>query len=937
MKKMSAKTKPKINIHQNLSLINSLLKPSKNAYAFLRFSSFLLLVLLFFEIIIDLALEFDFTTNHLLLKLLFYISIVIPNGVQLIMPDNPKNSIYFSSFLMLALLLSSKMIPDLIIDFEFLPFCFSLLPLYSIYLFCTPKSKSRVFLVLSHQIVIVLFLNFNSPLAFNDNLKLVMSAFVNLVVFWKTSNFSFHDFSTSATENLEKTSKVEFNLTNQNGLKNLIDDIPHGIILISLQKNVLYSNDLSSELLDFDSYTISSKATIYQNLVTKFGKLEEIDFPGALEEMKLLEHGFTIIESSLTGRKSNNSHKRTFLGMNPVNIVSANVIQTKLRNLGGTILSYPIPNGNTFGGTILSREEKIPEFNNTRKVLSPKISLVEKLNDKTENYNGNYPIAKDVCLPEISLDSVLDKMIRSRQGKTIKSYYSETLDKKKKIELKIKKISFENSPAFLLTFQDVSYLKFFQQVCENNEYKNKVLTTLSHELRTPLNGALIPLEKLVNEENLDKPSEMQENLEIAYKSIMLLQNVLNNVVDFALINSNQLYLSYEEMNIYSFLDSILDLFQKQAQEKGLFLKLIFDHPKKIPKILKTDFQRLGQILVSLLTNSMKNTFEGGISLHVSLIEISNTPTSQDNYLTHCLKIVVEDTGAGIEAEKLNKIKKCLRMTDLMKVCENLNKNQGCGLGLIISQCLALLLGPPDSDGLQVNSKVANGTEFSFYFLTFQEKVENKPMDKEKVDDLRISSIKNNNNEVVEELDITKKNRESEKSLAEEFDVNYSTVSEAKIFSVDVNFLNSHILQTKQMIEITGNFSEVLIVDDDSFNLMALELILSKFKVKSVRAFNGQQALDKIQERHHNFSKSQVFSLVFMDYHMPVKDGVETTKEIMKMFKVDGLIKFPIIACTAFGARDLVEQWSNLGVSDFVIKPVSFQKVESLLRNFNIIK
>ena len=71
--------------------------------------------------------------------------------------------------------------------------------------------------------------------------------------------------------------------------------------------------------------------------------------------------------------------------------------------------------------------------------------------------------------------------------------------------------------------------------------------------------------------------------------------------------------------------------------------------------------------------------------------------------------------------------------------------------------------------------------------------------------------------------------------------------------------------------------------------------------------------------------------------MPVKDGVETTKEIMKMFKVDGLIKFPIIACTAFGARDLVEQWSNLGVSDFVIKPVSFQKVESLLRNFNIIK
>ena len=100
---------------------------------------------------------------------------------------------------------------------------------------------------------------------------------------------------------------------------------------------------------------------------------------------------------------------------------------------------------------------------------------------------------------------------------------------------------------------------------------------------------------------------------------------------------------------------------------------------------------------------------------------------------------------------------------------------------------------------------------------------------------------------------------------------------------------------------------------------------------------GQQAIDKIFERHREFPKSQVFSMAFLDYHMPVKDGLETTKEIVEMFREEGLIEFPIIACTAFGARDLVKNWTFFGVSDFVIKPVGFQKIEGILRNFKVLK
>jgi len=112
-----------------------------------------------------------------------------------------------------------------------------------------------------------------------------------------------------------------------------------------------------------------------------------------------------------------------------------------------------------------------------------------------------------------------------------------------------------------------------------------------------------------------KIEEIYSSVDIAYKSVCLLQNVLNDVVDFALINSNQLYLNYEEGDIHEFLKETLELFNNQAKEKGLNLQLIYDQIFKIPHNLKTDFQRLRQILVSLLNNALKNTFEGGITLH----------------------------------------------------------------------------------------------------------------------------------------------------------------------------------------------------------------------------------------------------------------------------------------------------------------------------------
>lgn len=75
---------------------------------------------------------------------------------------------------------------------------------------------------------------------------------------------------------------------------------------------------------------------------------------------------------------------------------------------------------------------------------------------------------------------------------------------------------------------------------------------------------------------------------------------------------------------------------------------------------------------------------------------------------------------------------------------------------------------------------------------------------------------------------------------------------------------------------------------------------------------------------------QGFRLIFMDYHMPIKNGLETTKILRELMEYGQIPFIPIIACTAFGAKDLVEEWSQAGMSDFITKPLTFAKAEKMI-------
>ncbi len=837
-------------------------KYSTNWLPLLHYSAIAALFFLFFEITMDFCYNYESTLLILNSKLLIYFSIFIPNILILITKVcfdlnnlrffrfktvNTVISTIFTSFLVIILLLKLDLVQkknlifkedSLEIDIEVFIGTLIFFSFYLIFWVLIQNLNVKLFLLIIHNLTMIFFAVFMMKLTSFYVIKLI--ATLLLVSIFMVIYSVFREKQTYDCFFANKQSEII-----QEDWKNILNDFPNGVILLSLKKHVIYINKSINDLFDFknfDQMTSFDKKTpesdnknemkkeisinphqlpsiptkthqstsipinhyqstlipinshqplsieegLYRNLVEKIGKIEEVNpFKESMEEslqnIREKTEPFSIMESSDFASNSINltpqNKKKSILGFNPVNITTHS---SPLKQL-----QYSQSFSKHISSDFLSLRKKSSEISpKNNGFLSNKEN--EKLKKKKDEFNETSPQKVDLSQTEYTLNDVINAMrkkIKHEKSskkdfdacpletlfrlKTYCTQYKNCKQKeksKKKYELKIKLIVYKKETVFLIIVQDVSYLDLVQELRENNDYKTKVLTTLSHELRTPLNGAITPLEKMLKEQNLQiKDLEIFKEVDIAFKSMILLQSVLNDVVDYALINSNQLCLNYEEMNFSQFLRDTIHLFTQQAFEKNIELELIFDNNKKLPKLFKTDFQRLRQILVSLLNNAMKNTFEGSIKLHVNLIKpgyetqktvniLNEKESTSELYIPpkiltkslsemskkaskfkekpffdsfklkkYTLKLSVEDTGMGIDEKKLKNIGKCLSSRDLLDVCLNLNRNTGCGVGLTISHCLSLLLGPQDNSGLAITSQLTKGTEVVFYLEAYVEK------------------------------------------------------------------------------------------------------------------------------------------------------------------------------------------------------------------------
>lgn len=232
-----------------------------------------------------------------------------------------------------------------------------------------------------------------------------------------------------------------------------------------------------------------------------------------------------------------------------------------------------------------------------------------------------------------------------------------------------------------------------------NTAKNAFLATVSHELRTPLNGILGMLQLI---ESLPLAEEQQKYLQTARDSGKSLSRIISDILDYSSMESGTMPLAHEAFDPRASVCSALAPFFENAKAKGLKLTLILD--PAIPPLLLGDEGRVRQILTNIVSNALKFTANGSISILCS--RFGKAPPGQVNLI-----IEVRDTGIGIPQEKLAGV------FDAFSQIENSScrKYAGTGLGLSIVKHLVALM----NGSISIESELGHGATVRI-FLSFAE-------------------------------------------------------------------------------------------------------------------------------------------------------------------------------------------------------------------------
>ena len=499
-----------------------------------------------------------------------------------------------------------------------------------------------------------------------------------------------------------------------------------------------------------------------------------------------------------------------------------------------------------------------------------------------------------------------------------------------------------------------------------NRAKSDFLANMSHEIRTPMNAIVGMCELILRENDISNiVRERCVNIQNSGKSLL---SIINNILDFSKIESGNMELIEDKFNISSVLEEVINMTVTRKGCKKIEIIVLAD--PNIPCGLIGDEVCIKQIIINLMTNAVKFTHSGAVTLSVSHI------VQEDSII---LKISVEDTGIGITEENLNRLFTSFQQLDTRK-----NRSiEGTGLGLAISKRLITQMGGT----INVSSVYGQGSVFSFeiplkisdarpfisvnepeklyaaVFIDF-EKIENSVVKKQyttlmneissllgvkMVHTVSLSELKTTiserkithcfigKEEYIENKDYFDKiSLELNVSLIQDITDSIQLPASIKciykpfyVMSVALALNNeadnyNKIERLCSSVSFTAPKARVLIVDDAEINLKVASGLMQPYNMELITADSGPSAINKI--------RFQNIDLVFMDHMMPEMDGVEATR-IIRSMNGEYYKKLPIIALTANAVNGAREMFKESDFNDFIAKPIELLALDRVLKKW----
>ena len=367
--------------------------------------------------------------------------------------------------------------------------------------------------------------------------------------------------------------------------------------------------------------------------------------------------------------------------------------------------------------------------------------------------------------------------------------------------------------------------------------RSEFLANMSHEIRTPLNGVLGFAEiGYRNFQNSEKARDAFTKIQMSGKRLL---GVINDVLDFSKIEAGKLKIERLDVVLADVIDHSIDLIRDRATAKHLELQVMVD--SQLPRRCVGDPLRMGQVLLNILTNAVKFTEHGSVSLHVSM---------QDSML----RFSVADTGIGITETQRQMLFNPFQQAD----ASTTRRFGGTGLGLAICHRILEMM---DGD-ISVQSEPGKGTTVVF----------------------RLPYVE----------------------------------AEA---TIDEN-------QCELKGNIPGNSQPLsgrsfLVAEDELVNQAILEDNLIDLGAKVVMVSNGMQAVERVR-----IDGRDAYDMVLMDIQMPMMDGYEASRLILRLAP-----DLPIIAQTAHAFAEERDRCIAAGMVGHIAKPINLSELMEVAHRF----